>query len=40
MGRRIAFTFGNGTYNYGGSLGENPKNDVQDLGKALTASGF
>lgn len=39
-GRRIALLIGNGTYNFGGSLGENPKNDVQDLGKALTALGF
>lgn len=39
-GKRVALLIGNGLYQYGNSLGENPKNDANDMGQALKALGF
>jgi hypothetical protein len=39
-GKREALLIGNGNYQHGNKLGQNPINDANDLGKALTSLGF
>lgn len=39
-GKREALLIGNGNYQFGNKLGQNPINDANDLAKALTSLGF